>query len=109
MTNEAAHVILENLQRIYTQYRELYSEDLIEANGLAILALEKQIPKKPQRKITDYSCPGNWVDVCPTCGRKLVERVTTEDKSYPIQYNMTNYCRCGQKLDRSQKNEENET
>jgi len=101
MTNEAAHAILENLQRIYTQYSELYSEDLIEANELAILALEKQIPKKPRRIDKLNMIHGNWIDVCPTCGRKLVERVTTEHESYPVQYNMTNVCECGQKLDRS--------
>lgn len=100
MTYEVAHNILEDMQRMYTQYRNLYPSDLIEANGLAILALEKQIPKKPRRIIKEYLRPGNWTDVCPNCGAKLVTRTTTEDQSDVTQYNMTNFCECGQRLDR---------
>lgn len=37
---------IEDLQRIMTQHREAYSKKLIEANGQAISALEKQIPKR---------------------------------------------------------------
>jgi len=38
-----AHSILEDKQRIMTQYRYLFSDDEIEANGIAILAIEKQM------------------------------------------------------------------
>ena len=48
MTSQEAHKYLEDFQRIMTQHREAYSKKLIEANGQAILALEKQIPKKPK-------------------------------------------------------------
>lgn len=89
MTNEAAHYILENLQRIYTQYRELYSEDLIEANELAILALEKCIENESinNTKVTKFGYWGegnrrqpcsvcayrgnkSWA-YCPACGAKM--------------------------------------
>lgn len=47
MTVQEAHEYLEDFQRIMTQHREAYSKKLIEANGQAISALEKQMPKKP--------------------------------------------------------------
>lgn len=43
MNNKCAHDILEDFQRFMTQHRNLFSNDLIEANGLAILSLEKCI------------------------------------------------------------------
>lgn len=38
-------------------------------------------------------------NVCPTCGRTLMERVTNSERSYPRLYNMSGYCWCGQKID----------
>ena len=59
------------------QNRHLYNEQAIEINGLAILALEKQIPKKPIKTRSEI--------VCPTC-KTLIG-------SSP-------YCRyCGQAID----------
>lgn len=65
----------------------------------AISALEKQIPKKPKRINKNSVFDGNWKMICPCCGAMLVERITTENTSYPIQYNMTKHCNCGQALD----------
>lgn len=65
---------------------------------MAIDALKKQIPVKPKRIDKNAEFDGNWKKVCPSCGRVLVERITTPDESYPIHYNMTDYCICGQKI-----------
>ena len=71
----------------------------IRVKQLSISALEKQIPKKPKRVNKKSAFDGNWKMICPCCGATLVERITTEDTSYPIQYNMTKHCTCGQALD----------
>lgn len=77
MTYEQAHKFLEVKQHEMTQNRHLYNEQAIQINGLAILALEKQIPKKPTKTRSEI--------VCPTC-KTLVG-------SSP-------YCRyCGQAID----------
>lgn len=86
MTNKEAHRFLEDLQRKYTRDRHLYKPEFIEANGLAILSLEKQIAKKP---IDNHHCPSckaglphrgitdEWCkccfdpDFCPECGQRL--------------------------------------
>lgn len=52
MTNETAHAFMEDLQRIFTQYRFMFSDKLAEANGMAILALEKQMEQKK----------GKWIE-----------------------------------------------
>lgn len=62
-------------------------------------ALEKQIPKKPKRVDKNYVFDGNWKKICPCCGVTLMERITTKDESYPVHYNMTKHCKCGQALD----------
>ena len=85
MTYEQAHKILEDKQREMTKNRGLYAADDISANGEAIEALEKQIPKKPMirskrhipRHLRDYMCPCCNVDVvgtgfyCWHCGQRL--------------------------------------
>lgn len=65
---------------------------------MAIDALGRQIPMKPKRIDKNAEFDGNWKKVCPTCGRVLVERITTPEMSYPRHYNMTGYCCCGQKI-----------
>lgn len=95
MTSLEAHEYLEDFQRIMTRPRQAYSEDLIEANGQAILALEKQIPKKPtphkvevdKIKIGNANwCKGTTVYKCPCCN-ELISRIYA-------------YCyKCGQALD----------
>lgn len=84
MTNEQAHVYLEGLQREMTRHRQAYSENLIEANGQAILALEKQIPRfvlvpKGFEGIsrTRYHCPSckamtrDHEKFCHKCGQAV--------------------------------------
>ena len=66
---------------------------------IAISAIEKQIAKKPKRVDKNSVFDGNWKMICPCCGAVLIERITTEDKSYPVHYNTTKHCICGQVLD----------
>ena len=75
----------------------------VEAFEMAIKALEKQIPKKPIRIDKNEKFDGNCKWVCPSCRKTLVERITTSEESYPIQYNTFVYCWCGQKIDWSEK------
>lgn len=96
MTREEAHTIMEDLQRIFTQYRFMFSDKLAEANGMAILALEKQREQKKGywigrkgywigRPIAGYATvrcsvckdvfcenEGRW-KFCPHCGAKMEE------------------------------------
>lgn len=86
MTCKEAHKFLEIKQQEMTIKRHLYNEQAIEINGLAIEALEKQIPKKPvtekDKVIFDIVCGR-----CPECDSAV--------------YSTTNlYChKCGQALD----------
>lgn len=70
-----------------------------DALDMAISALEKQIPKKPNRIDKNASFDGNWKKVCPACGKLLIERITTPEKSYPRIYNHSPHCICGQTID----------
>ena len=69
------------------------------AMELAVDALQKQIPKKPKRVNKNDIFDGNWRKICPTCGRVLMERITTNVESYPRHYNMSGFCWCGQAID----------
>ena len=69
------------------------------AMELAVEALGKQIPKKPKRVNKNDIFDGNWRKICPTCGRVLMERITTNVESYPRPYNMSGFCWCGQAID----------
>lgn len=89
MTYEEAHTFLEVKQREMTRNRHLYNEQAIEINGLAILALEKQILKEPlnieeTKYKVSYKCPvcgtvhvnewcgTNWkLPFCSICGQAL--------------------------------------
>lgn len=85
MKEHEAHNYLEDFQREMTRHRQAYSEDLIEANGQAILALEKQMPKKVKISLhgtTDW----NTKCQCNVCGKDL--------------FDGQKYCsHCGQKID----------
>ncbi len=84
MTNEAAHNVLEDLQRLLTNYRHI-SKELTEANGIAILAVEKQISKRPMfygdfeyGKLLCPNCEEDLMDLaecgfncCPYCGQAI--------------------------------------
>lgn len=76
MTASEAHTYLEDLQRGLTRNRNDYPQEIIEANGVAILALEKQIPKKPKPHKVDVKkikignghwCKGTTIYYCPNC------------------------------------------
>ena len=125
MTEEKARDILWEL---VTEHRNMFSETFIEAISQGLLSLEKQIPKKVKRMyewrtgedLSYKSEPrpvkkgldgkdddedwiiahGNWVDLCPTCERVLIKRVTDKNGSTPYVYNSTSRCLCGQLLDR---------
>lgn len=88
MKYEETHKFLEVKQREMTKNRHLYNEQAIEINGLAILALEKQIPKKP---ILDIIYPSGIKSYkCPVCKKGCLVRT---DLYYP------KYCsNCGQEL-----------
>jgi len=71
-----------------------------EALGVALKALEKQMPKKPKHVITNMEINGNFRKVCPSCGWLMFERVTTENASQPIVYRIFKFCQsCGQRID----------
>lgn len=97
MTREEAITRIKDHIEIH-RYHERNAVKIFEALDMAINALKKQIPVKPKRIDQNAEFDGNWKKVCPSCGRVLVERITTPEKSYPIHYNMTDYCRCGQKI-----------
>lgn len=84
MTNNEAHKVLEDLQRLLTHYRHI-SKELTEANGIAILSVEKQIPKEPtlygdfeDEKLLCPNCEEDLMDLaecgfncCPYCGQAI--------------------------------------
>ena len=100
MTTQEAIEILKKNKPVYDP-REC-GKELCDACDMAISALEKQIPKKPIRIDKNKEFDGNWKKVCPTCGRVLVERITTSEESYPQIYISSGHCWCGQALDRKE-------
>ena len=71
-----------------------------EALIIASDCISKQIPKRPIRVYKNIEMDdGNWKMICPACKRVLMERITTEDESYPRYYDWTHHCRCGQALE----------
>ena len=106
MTQQEAREYMENEIRCVQRSKfcdrdcgkcDLVKEDkpLIEAYGLAVLALEKQIPKKPVvEDIKDHE--GTDIDAafrCPKCNRVVCFYAENDiEKEYP-------YCHCGQALD----------
>ena len=69
------------------------------AAEIAVEAMRKQIPMKPIRIDKNKEFDGNWKKVCPSCRSVLIERITTDEKSYPRLYNYTPHCNCGQAID----------
>ena len=69
-------------------------EMLKEALDMAVVALEKQTPKKPDVEGDGYDKDGNMIYdtwTCPCCGSR-----------YEVEYDDYDYCPvCGQKLDMS--------
>lgn len=107
MTAEEAISVIETISKIQddyfiseimgTWYKEI-AVDFHDALTVAVDALKKQIPVKPKRIDKNAEFDGNWKKVCPVCGRVLVERITKPEESYPIYYNMTDHCICGQAI-----------
>ena len=95
MTNEEAIKILKSKMdgSVDTSY------EWTETVRMAINALEKQIPMKPIRIDKNKEFDGNWKKVCPSCKSVLIERITTDEESYPRLYNYTPHCKCGQAID----------
>lgn len=96
MTEQEAIEILKKNKPIYDP-RECRKE-LCDACDIAISALEKQIPKKPVLVNKNKEPDGNWKMVCPSCGCTLIERITTPEESYPLYYNFSRHCNCGQAI-----------
>ena len=101
MTAEEA---IKTIQVVIAEVEWEYPLDYSIAFETAIEALEKQIPKKPKRVDKNSVFDGNWKMICPCCGATLMKRITTEDESRPVHYNMTKHCKCGQALDWSENN-----
>lgn len=95
MTNEKAIKILKSKMdgSVDTSY------EWAETVRMAINALEKQIPMKPIRIDKNKEFDGNWKKICPSCKSVLIERITTDEESYPRLYNYTPHCKCGQAID----------
>lgn len=78
-------------------YKQGNNGERIESTKIAILALEKQIPKKPTYEGDGYA-DGNLVYdtwICPCC-----------ENRYEVDYDNYDHCpNCGQKLDWSDENE----
>lgn len=96
MTNEEA---IKTIKLAVAEVEWNYPMDYAVAFEMAISALEKQMPKKPKRINKNSVFDGNWKMICPRCGAKLIERITTETESYPVEYNTTKHCWCGQVID----------
>lgn len=100
MTNEEAIKYAKNIGFctgcLDYQYNECDACEDREFFEKAIEALEKQIPKKPIK--FDESI-GNFKLVCPNCKEILFKRVTNKLESYPIIFNNSTHCVCGQTLD----------
>ena len=86
MTYEEAIKNINALNAVCGQ-KGLYDAEFESALALAILALEKQIPKKPLHMHKNYFCP-----ICKEDGWMLWDDAVTND--------MDKYCgKCGQAID----------
>lgn len=90
MKNEEAHRFLEDLQRKYTRDRHWYKPEFIEANGLAILALEKQIPIEHHHTAIRKPMKSLRVSICPNC----LKFIYTAEHEFPLFCNW-----CGHAID----------
>lgn len=88
MDNREAHYYLEELQRMMTQHRDIFTEEFVCANGMAIQALEKERKKGKWIPVTNgrggYECDKchnyapsyqdgvEWLSkFCPNCGSPM--------------------------------------
>ena len=98
IANEAKDYIIKHCNPNFSNGKTEWDQ----AMSAAVNALEKQIPKKPIRIDKNRTFDGNWKMICPTCEKVLMERITTPQESYPIFYNRSECCLCGQALDWSE-------
>lgn len=85
MNNREAHFYLEELQRMMTQHRGIFSEEFVCANGMAILALEQN------RKDGMWMFPDPPIHkpICSECGKPCIGL-------HAFEYVLTDYCpNCG--------------
>ena len=90
--------------RLYMQIEDKnndckFTEDDYKANEMAIQALEKQIPKKPNKAIDSSWGVRKEVHVCPVCAYYLTEVHFIEPQKIESNKKIT-YCEtCGQAID----------
>lgn len=82
---------LQNIRNL-TKHLDNSDDRLVDTFRLAIIALNKQTPKKPDYEGDGYDRKGNMIYdtwVCPNCGEE-----------YEVDYDDYKYCpNCGQRLD----------
>ena len=90
MNNQEAIRLIRNHPTM-CEFPDAYGKPYYEAVDMAISALEKQIPKKPEQpKIPRYGMGYEYYDwCCPTCGRFLAFESSKGD----------HHCTCGQAID----------
>ena len=91
----------QEIDRIENAIRHIQTATDIDpwAAEIAVGAMKKQIPVKPIRIDKNNEFDGNWIKICPSCKMVLIERITTNEESYPRLYNYTLHCKCGQAID----------
>lgn len=98
MTESEAKTILE-AEIVHHAECSIFAEAL----GMAIQALEKQIPKKPNKEISSSWGTKKEVHTCPVCDCYLTEVYFIAPKESKIKEKIT-YCEaCGQAIDWSDK------
>ena len=90
MTNQEAIRLIRNHPTM-CEFPDAYGKPYYDAVDMAISALQKQIPKKPeQSKSPRYGMGYEYYDwCCPTCGRFLAFESSKGD----------HHCTCGQAID----------
>ena len=103
MTESEAIEKLKNM-RLYMQIEDKnndckFTEDDYKANKMAIQALEKQIPKKPNKTIDSSWGTQKEAHTCPVCDYYLTEVHFIEPQKIESNKKIT-YCEtCGQAID----------
>lgn len=76
MTYKEAYGYIEDVQRILTQNRFIFSTEVTKAMGMALEAMEKQVGEKPHFGDGQHYCEcGNilksYEEYCNLCGQKV--------------------------------------
>ena len=101
MKKEELEITISDSDRIECAIRHIQTALDVDpwAAEIAVEAMRKQIPVKPIRVDKNKEFDGNWIKICPSCKRTLIERITTPETSFPRYYNYTGHCWCGQAID----------